>query len=490
MSAVYSPGEKIEVAAIVVPRVTCDLPLHPVTPDSSWDHLTGITLADPDFGRPGKVDLLLGVEVFADVMLHGRRHGPPGSPIAFETRFGWVLAGTVGDCISAHHVAVHHVCTLTGDDILKKFWELEEKPTSSQVLSPEERSVVQHFQDHHTRSTTGRFIVSLPRKPGVKSLGESRSAAVRRFFALECSLNAKGLFKDFDAVMREYLELEHAEVVPNQDLHKPPEEVFYLPVHLVRKESSTTTKLRAVFDASAKSATSVSLNDQLLVGPTVHSSLVDVLLRFRRYRVALTTDVSKMYRCVELVPSDRDLHRFVWRSDPAQPLQDYRMTRLTFGVSASCFAANMAVKQNAIDHALDYPQAFRAVEQNFYVDDGLSGSDSVSEAVALQAQLQELFAKAEFLLRKWNSSSLEVLQQIPLELRDPLDVSTLPSGQEYSKTLGMRWHSRQDHFCLTVSDLLPLSSITKRVLVSDVAKVFDALGWYTPVTVKMKILLQ
>ena len=64
----------------------------------------------------------------------------------------------------------------------------------------------------------------------------------------------------------------------------------------------------------------VSLNDTLLVGPTVHSSLIDVLLRFRFHRVALTTDVSRMYRAVELTLPDRDLHRFVWRSDPNEPL--------------------------------------------------------------------------------------------------------------------------------------------------------------------------
>ena len=64
----------------------------------------------------------------------------------------------------------------------------------------------------------------------------------------------------------------------------------------------------------------VSLNDTLLVGPTVHSSLIDVLLRFRFHRVALTTDVSRMYRAVELTLPDRDLHRFVWKSDPNEPL--------------------------------------------------------------------------------------------------------------------------------------------------------------------------
>ena len=111
----------------------------------------------------------------------------------------------------------------------------------------------------------------------------------------------------------------------------------------------------------------MSLNDTLLVGPTVHSSLIDVLLRFRFYRVAITTDVSRMYRAVELTPSDRDLHRFVWRNDPDEQLRDYRMTRVTFGVSASSFAANMSVKQNATDLALEYPQAAVAVVSKGWV---------------------------------------------------------------------------------------------------------------------------
>lgn len=126
-------------------------------------------------------------------------------------------------------------------------------------------------------------------------------------------------------------------------------------MHAVRKDSSTTTKIRAVFDASVKSSSGVSLNDTLMVGPTVHPSLTDVLIRFRMHRIALVADVSRMYRAIELVDHDRDFHRFVWRNNPSAPLMDYRMTRLTFGVAASSFVANMAVKQNAIDFSREYP---------------------------------------------------------------------------------------------------------------------------------------
>ena len=64
----------------------------------------------------------------------------------------------------------------------------------------------------------------------------------------------------------------------------------------------------------------MSLNDMLLAGPTVHSTLMDVLLRFRLYRVALIADISRMYRAVQLSEPDKDLHRFVWREDSGKPL--------------------------------------------------------------------------------------------------------------------------------------------------------------------------
>ena len=108
-----------------------------------------------------------------------------------------------------------------------------------------------------------------------------------------------------------------------------------MPVHVVYKTSSSMTKMRAIFDGSALSSTGVSLNDMLLVGPTVHPPLLDVILRFRWHRIALKADVTKMYRAIELDKQDRDLHRFVWRSSPEKVLKDYRMTRVTFGISAS-----------------------------------------------------------------------------------------------------------------------------------------------------------
>ena len=138
----------------------------------------------------------------------------------------------------------------------------------------EERTVVNQFKTHHFRSFSGRFVVPLPRKSNKPSIGESRSQAVRRFLYLKRALSKKGLSGQFNDVMSEYFEIGRAEPIPVTDLNKPPSQVCYLPMHIVQKESSSTTKIRAVFDASAKSSTGISLNDTLLVGPTVHHLLM------------------------------------------------------------------------------------------------------------------------------------------------------------------------------------------------------------------------
>ena len=289
--------------------------------------------------------------------------------------------------------------------------------------------------------------------------------------------------------MLEYFELGHAEVFPFEDFYNPQDKVFYLPIHVVYKNTSTSTKIRAVFDASARSTSGMSLNDTLLVGPTVHAPLVDVLLRFRLHRIGLIADVRKMYRAVQLVETDKDLHQFVWRSNPDDLIKDYRMTRVTFGVSASSFAANMSVLQNSVDLAYEF--SIKVVKESFYVDDGLMGADTVSEAIELRREVQELFARGSFLLCKWNSNDSTVLRSIEPELREAKETYTITdSSSELMCTLELVWDLKHDCFKILTSACTITSAVTKCMLVSDIAQIFDVFGWLSPVTIKMKILLQ
>ncbi len=159
-------------------------------------------------------------------------------------KLGWVLAGNTNVPSTESTIVSHHTHYVADHDLLRKFWELEENPPEDLVLTPD------------IRSKSGRFIVPLPKKPDSKPLGESRMQQFER------SLHSKGLFPEVIEVIDEYFDMGHA---PESDLDKPTQQVFYLPIHAVMKSSSTTTKVCAVFDASAKTSTGVSLNDNLRV---------------------------------------------------------------------------------------------------------------------------------------------------------------------------------------------------------------------------------
>lgn len=182
------------------------------------------------------------------------------------------------------------------------------------------------------------------------------------------------------------------------------------------------------------SSSDVSLNHNLLAGPTV-LPLIDISLRFRLHHIAVITDISTMYQAVKLMETDRDFQRFGWRTTPSEILQDYRMTRVRFGVSVSSFMPKY-VKQNVTDLAHTYPRAAKVVDNYFYVDDGLTGADSTQEATELQKTVSGAFTRRYcFLLRKWNSSDPTVLQHIAPQLQDSQTLQTITDVETYIKTL-------------------------------------------------------
>ena len=130
----------MDITAIVVPKVTCDHPIHPVSFNSKWNHLRDLALADPEFGTPGHIDVLLGIDMFVEALCQGRQRGPSGSLISLETIFGWVFCGTESDILQSS-VATHHVLVESGDDIHRKFREFEESPNKISNLSMEDGTV-------------------------------------------------------------------------------------------------------------------------------------------------------------------------------------------------------------------------------------------------------------------------------------------------------------------------------------------------------------
>ena len=262
--------------------------------------LQGLKLADPEFNWPCTIDMLLGMDVYHCIILPNAMDISPHLK-AQHSLFGWIVSG-ICDSPSqqaAVHLSLHVSATVQpGDHILQAFWEIEEVETPGSHLSLDDQLVLQHYKQTTIKTQDELYQVQLPRKSAPPELGESREQAKHRLLATEKSLTRRGIWNEFREVIDDYFNLGHAETVPTADLEKPTKEVFYIPMHGVMKPTSTTTKLRAVFDASAQSSSGASLNDLLLPGVTVYAPLQDILLRFRQHRIGLTADVSKMFSSI------------------------------------------------------------------------------------------------------------------------------------------------------------------------------------------------
>ena len=459
----------------------------------------GLQLADPDYHIPGRIDILLGAEMAPKVMVKLLlRDGLPSQPIAQATHFGWVVSGPVtrrdphAETLPSNYHQTPILQTETQlEPLIRGFWQSEETEPEETPLSTMEEQVEDHFSKTVTYiPAEARYEVTLPKQAAITTLGDSRPQAISRYLSNEKSILRRNIWSPFQQVMREYFSMNHAEEVPTAELLVHPQ--FYLPMHAVFKDSSTTTKIRVVFDGSAATSTGLSLNKALLVGPTIQPTLSTILIQFRTYPVALNADISKMYREVKLAAEDKDLHRFLWRDSPNLPVKDYRMTRVTFGVSASPYLAVKTLQQTAADHGEEYPKATYHIRHSFYVDDFLGAANTVQEAVALYQDLRSILSKGSFSLCKWRSSSQAVLQNIPTTLQETQlvkDATSPHTTASESKALGLQWNSKLDLMSPSINVPSNYRS-TKRGLISDVARTYDILGWISPAVLSMKLLYQ
>ncbi|XP_037579782.1 uncharacterized protein LOC119462509 [Dermacentor silvarum] len=210
-------------------------------------------------------------------------------------------------------VCVLRVETITDDDttsqILQSFWKLEAMGITDSAEPPYTETIAR-FRGT-VRKKNGRYTMALPRKEEQKQLpGSNRDTALTRLQKLvkRLSMN-EGLLERYDAVIRQYLELGHAKLAPqNVPIDRA---TYYMPHREVIQEESLTTKLRVVFDASSHAQGYPSLNDCLDKEVNLNPELLQVLLRFRWFPVAINSDIEKAFLQIEIQETDRDAFRFL-----------------------------------------------------------------------------------------------------------------------------------------------------------------------------------
>ncbi|XP_076298030.1 uncharacterized protein LOC143217531 [Lasioglossum baleicum] len=473
--------------AYILPELSKYQPRNLPSP-SSWPHVQGLKLADPVYHHSDPVDILLGAESYDLILLEGVKKGPTHTPVAQETHFGWILTGGSGPSNSncspdrAEAPVLHSRVDQELMASLSRFWEQEEIEATIPGMEDDIRAE-EHFSTTYARLPDGRFMVRLPFKD-TPELGDSRHTAVKTLDGLSSRFRRS---EEFRLAYQDFLTTYEALGHISSTLPSSGSNSYYLPHHGVLRESSKTTKLRVVFNGSMPSANGKSLNDFLLRGPNLLPNLADVLLRWRRHRFVFSADIEKMYRQILVHPEDRRWQQIVWRSEKRENILDYELNTVTYGLACAPYLAIRCLHQLAQLEELRYPRGSHTVLRDIYMDDVLTGADSLLEARLKLLEVRELLMAGGFPLRKWASNSRELLERLSIDERKGIvewDSPTLHS------VLGIQWLPSSDCFQVSAATSIRNTGYTKRAVLSGTAQLFDPLGWLAPVTIVAKVLMQ
>ncbi|XP_013168595.1 PREDICTED: uncharacterized protein LOC106118482 [Papilio xuthus] len=345
--SLHNPEFSIQVNAFVLKRLTSFIPSRD-SPIHDWPEITNLPLADPTYSTPGRIDIILGAEVYGEILLDGLlKHSKSSGPVAQNTQLGWILSGKIkNELVQENRNIISMHIQVKEDELLKQFWETEGEPES--------------FRRRKTRE--------------------------------------KMQYKEIYEKTTEERDLRDAYDV-------------YLPHHAVIKEQKQTTRGRVIFDASSKGENDVSLNNNMLVGPTLQSDLRNILVRGRYHRVCTVAELFNMYRQV-VNKQDTDFQRILWRSNLEGHVQHYQLLRLTFGTSCEPYVAVKCLQQLSKDEQPGYPLTAQITLQDYYMNHLLTGCKTTEQTIDNYHQMNTLMRAGGFELRKWSSNSKELLEHI------------------------------------------------------------------------------
>ncbi|XP_066598839.1 uncharacterized protein [Prorops nasuta] len=428
-------GVSLDATALILPKITHYTP--PTYSPSSFPALSEIDLADNFASTGAPIDVLLGADYYPTLVEGPVIHSSDHSLIAQRTMFGWIVSGVLPRAGRSHSLTVHHCFDI--ENTLRHFWELEEVP-EVKPMSTEDSLCEQHFVDTVSRTYSGRFVVALPFRSDIEkhSLGSSSRVAEKTLSRILRRLeNSPDQTESYSQFLQEYLMLGHMSPVPmNSDFR------VFLPHHAVFKTEKQKTKIRVVFNAFSKTSTGVSLNDTLFIGSKLQQDITRILMNWRAFRYVGVTEIVKMFRQILVRLRTASIRTFYGRLIPDVLLN------------------------------------------STYVDDILFGAHDLKQLSSVREQLIALLAKKGFSLSKW---AFNQQGTSPLEPTEPHSFFEDPAGS--SKVLGIYWDHGDDSFRFRVSPS-SIGVLTKRILLSENAKIFDPLGWISPIIITLKQLMQ
>ena len=485
-------GEDIEIQVLSFP-VICS-PLQTAVVVDQYPHLRNLDLADEDTdeGRSDSIDILIGTDYYWQVVIGDIIRGDSG-PVALNSHFGWLVSGptkplsvnyTVSTLIIEGDGNLEYSDNQLTQD-LSRFWD-----TEAIGIFESKQKMIDPFPPGLVFDWEGcRYQVTLPWKSDTRPLSDCHALCVGRLNQLYKRLmKGESILKEYDEVFRKQLEDGIIERVPHSEEGLSGR--HFLPHHGVIREDKETTKLRVVFDGSAKDGVKdLSLNDCLEKGPNTTPHIFDILLKFRSYPIGIVADVEKAFHQIVVSPKDRNMLRFLWFDDIGKQnpqIIQYQFCRLVFGLTPSPAILNETIHHHVTRYLLTEPVIAEILASGFYVDDFTSGAQTVEEGFNIYQKARYLMKQGGFNLRKWRTNSKNLQQKINLMQGES-------SESQEVRLLGVKWNTERDEFQFDfkeVTNFVKLLPPTKRSVLRISAKMFDPLGLLSPFIIGAKILFQ
>ena len=487
-----------------------------------FTHLDGLSFEEVN---PKEVTVLIGADTAPAHLYSEVRQGNQGQPLALKTAFGWCLFGSsirkgkvrevlcsatfieedpnhqAQECFWSEEEeppSIHcNLITSRSDQFLneamEKFWKQENcgiLPPRDISMSRDDMSALKVLETG-TRNLGDRYEVPMLWATPNVELPDNRPMAMKRYTTLERRLRAKSdLYKGMKAVIDGYLTSDppHARKMSPEEAGTVSKRTWYLPIHPVTNPNKPG-KIRVVNDAAAEYK-NVSLNNSLLTGPDMLSSLVGTLLRFRTGPIAIAADIEAMFHQVRVSREDADSLRFLWKDNILSdgPPETYQMLVHIFGAKCSPACCSYALKRAGRDAAQDYDAlTFESVVKDFYMDDLLKSVSTEEAAIKLALEATSMLKCSGFRLCKFVSNSKGVLDALPSS-----DVSSSAyvnlDGEKMERALGVLWDPKNDVFTFTAK--LKEVPSNKRGIQSATNSLFDPPGFLAPFTLKPKLIMQ
>ena len=387
---------------------------------SKYNYLQNLDLADKytSDNSERSIDILIGMDYYFNFVTGKIKRGPPGCPVAIESKFGLILRGkrkskfVSSNIVNSHTMFADNITHKTDDDSslkgsIQRFWEVEN-------VGVDEHPVYENFKQ--SISFDGeRYVTALPFEPFHKPLPDNCTLSKHRLSILKTKLDKnEELKQEYNQVFVNYLKDGIIEKVADDD-YGVVEKTHYLQHRAVVRCDKETTKVRAVFDASAKNGNKPSLDDCLYAGPCLLRQLYDILVRFCLHNIILMSDIKQAFLNVVIRDEDRDYLRFLWSDGPFSTEPNIiilRFLRVVFGTISSPFLLNATIKYHLERYLNDAKNFADKFLNDLYVDDSTSGFFNVKEAYHFYLNAKRIIKEGGFELRKWASYSVERLAKL------------------------------------------------------------------------------